>query len=99
MPSGERLRSSLRILGPDSAPAEYEARIAALSMMHLAACRTLLAAHGRHDHAKNIEAALDAIVEILAGKLGRDRLTQAMDWASGQLWACDAPFDGTTNTN
>lgn len=71
----------------------YSARVAALGIMQSAACAKLLRAHGRHRHADNFEAALNAFIEIVAGEVGRDKLTAAMNWAANQAWGCD----GETN--
>ena len=64
---------------------DYNARMAALWIMHGTACVKLLRANGRTLHAENFEAALREFVDIIAGEVGRDILTEAMDWASGQV--------------
>ena len=61
------------------------ARMAALWIMHGTACVKLLKAHGRGLHAENFEAALREFVDIIADEVGRDNLTEAMDWAAGQV--------------
>jgi hypothetical protein len=62
------------------------ARMAALWMMHSAALSRLLRAHGRDDHADNLEAALGEVGNILTARIGETAFTDAMDWASAQLW-------------
>lgn len=66
-------------------PQDYNARMAALWIMHGTACIKLLRAHGRALHADNFEAALREFVDIIADEVGRDTLTEAMDWAAGQI--------------
>lgn len=65
---------------------QRDARVAALWILHGGACAKLLRAHGRDNHAENFEAALGQVAEIVADQVGRDTLTEAMDWASNQLW-------------
>ena len=69
------------------------ARLAALWMVHGSALVRLLRAHGRNDHASNLNAALEEITEILGASVGRATLSEAMDWASDQIWN-DAPDEG-----
>lgn len=80
-------------------PQDYNARMAALWIMHGAACIKLLRAHGRVLHAENFEAALREFVDIIADEVGRDTLTAAMDWAAGQVSAYGDDFgpDGSTS--
>ena len=54
------------------------ARIAALSLAHGAALAHLLRAHGRGDHAANVEAALNAFMEIVRVEVGQPLLAEAM---------------------
>lgn len=63
-----------------------QARVAALWMVHGAALTRLLRAHGRGEHADNLEAALGEVSDIVAGSVGRPALAHAMDWVSEQLW-------------
>jgi len=65
---------------------EHDARVAALWILHGGACAKLLRAHGRGGHAESFEAALGEVAAIVAGEVGEDTLTAAMDWASNQLW-------------
>lgn len=65
---------------------EHDARVAALWILHGNACVKLLRAHGRAGHADSFAAALHEVAEIVAGEVGRDILSAAMDWASNQLW-------------
>jgi hypothetical protein len=63
-----------------------QARVAALWMVHGAALSKLLRAHGRSEHADNLEAALGVVSDIVAGSVGRPALAHALDWVSDQLW-------------
>lgn len=72
---------------------DYNARMAALWIMHGTACVRLLKAHGRKLHAENFEAALREYVDIIADEVGRDTLTEAMDWAAGQVSVYGEDFD------
>jgi hypothetical protein len=63
-----------------------QARVAALWMVHGAALSKLLRAHGRSEHADNLEAALDEVSDIVAGSVGQPALARALDWVSDQLW-------------
>jgi len=64
---------------------DYNARMAALWILHGAACVKLLKSHGRALHAENFEAALREFTDIVADEVGHDRLTEAMDWAADQV--------------
>jgi hypothetical protein len=64
----------------------YHARVAALSITHGAALVKLLRAHGRQDHADNVEAALNEFIEIISIEVGQPVLTQAMNWVSNEAW-------------
>ena len=74
---------------------DHDARLAALSILNCSNCMKLLRAHGLTDHANNLEAALDALTELLSSELGRERLADAMDWASNELWSDDLSSDGS----
>ena len=65
------------------------ARITALWMVQGNSLAKLLRRHGRGDHADNLDAALSQVAEILSSEIGRDTLTQAMIWASEQVWSQD----------
>ncbi|HLI13104.1 MAG TPA: hypothetical protein VKY65_16040 [Alphaproteobacteria bacterium] len=65
---------------------DYDVRVAALWLLHGESWVKLLRAHGRRRHAENFEAALGEVEEILANHLGRDTMSNALDWASDQLW-------------
>jgi propanediol dehydratase small subunit len=69
---------------PSNLPADP--RIAALWIVHGRACADLLRTHGRHRHAQNFEEAIAEITEIIAREVGRERLSEAMDWATENLW-------------
>lgn len=64
----------------------HHARVAALSIAHGAALVKLLRAHGRDDHADNVEAALNEFVEIVAVQVGEPVLSQAMNRVSDEVW-------------
>ncbi len=64
---------------------DYNARMAALWILHATVCVKLLKAHGRTLHAENFEAALREFADIVADEVGHDTLTEAMDWAAGQV--------------
>lgn len=72
---------------------DYNARMAALWIIHGTACIKLLRTHGRGLHADNFEAALREFVDIIAGEVGRDTLTDAMDWAAGQVSIYGTDFE------
>lgn len=72
---------------------DHNARMAALWIMHGTACIKLLRAHGRTLHADNFEAALREFVDIIAAEVGRETLTDAMDWAAGQVSTYGDDFD------
>lgn len=55
-------------------------------MAHGAALAKLLRAHGRHDHADNIEAALQDFAEIISGEIGQHALDQALRWVAHHTW-------------
>lgn len=67
----------------------YHARVAALSITHGAALVKLLRAHGREEHANNVEAALNEFIEIISLEVGQPVLTQAMNWVSNEAWDCE----------
>ena len=69
------------------------ARMAALWIMHGTACVKLLKAHGRSLHADNFEAALREFVDIIADEVGRDNLSEAMDWAATQVSVYGSDFE------
>lgn len=73
----------------------HHARVAALSIAHGAALVKLLRAHGRDDHADNVEAALSEFVEIVSIQVGQPVLSQAMNWVSDKAWDCEgiSPLD------
>ena len=68
----------------------HHARVAALSIAHGSALVKLLRAHGRDEHADNVEAALNEFVEIVSVEVGQPILTQAMNWVSDEAWDCEA---------
>ena len=65
------------------------ARVTALWMVHGNSLSKLLRHHGRRDHADNLDAALGQVAEFICGEVGRDSLTEAMIWASEQIWSRD----------
>ena len=60
------------------------ARVAALSIAHGAALAKLLRAHGRGDHAANVEAALSAFMKIVSDEVGYPLLAEAMNLVSDE---------------
>jgi hypothetical protein len=60
----------------------HHARVVALSMAHGAALAKLLRAHGKHEHADNIDAALKEFADIVASQVGPHALEQALSWAA-----------------
>lgn len=68
--------------------------MAALWILHGTACVKLLKAHGRLLHADNFEAALREYVDIIADEVGHDTLSEAMDWAAGQVSVYGGDLDG-----
>jgi len=69
------------------------ARMAALWIMHGTACVKLLKSNGRGMHAENFEAALREFVDIIADEVGRDNLSEAMDWAAMQVSVYGSDFE------
>ncbi len=63
----------------------YHARVAALSLAHGAALAKLLRAHGRDEHAGNVEAALIAFQEIVTVEVGQPILSEAMTWVNTRV--------------
>lgn len=76
------------IADPEAMELERAARIAALSLLNARSCGDLLRDSGEHRHALNWDAAVDALSEIIAHCIGRERLADALDWASDQYWCC-----------
>jgi hypothetical protein len=74
------------------------ARVAALSLLNARSCGELLRDSGEHRHALNWDAAVDALSEILVRSIGRERLADALDWATDQYWRCQGN-DRTTLLN
>ncbi len=53
----------------------YRVRVAALWIMNTTILVNILRAHGRDQHAENVEAGLAEAVDIVAEEFGRDELT------------------------
>ena len=64
---------------------EHDARVAALWILHGAACAKLLRAHGRTDHAESFDAALKVVAEIVAEQVGLNTLKAAIAWATSEF--------------
>ena len=64
----------------------HHARVVALSMAHGAALAKLLRAHGKDEHADNIDAALRDFAAIVSGQVGPHALEQALTWAARQAF-------------
>jgi G:T/U-mismatch repair DNA glycosylase len=47
----------------------------------------LLRAHGRSEEATNFTKVLESLREIFAAGVGDERLAQALDWVSSEIWA------------
>ena len=62
----------------------HQARVAALSVAQCTTVANFLRARGQDEHAKNVEAAINAVIAIISDELGRDTLAQAMKWVSDQ---------------
>ncbi len=62
----------------------HHARVVALSMAHGAALAKLLRAHGKDEHADNIDAALKDFADIVSSQVGSYALEQALSWAARQ---------------
>jgi hypothetical protein len=63
----------------------HQARVVALSLAQCTAMVNLLRAHHQNDHAENIEAAMSVIVNLVSDTLGKDTLSQAMDWVCEEI--------------
>ena len=70
----------------------YHARVAAMSLAHGAALAKLLRAHGREDHARNVEAALIAFQQIVTMEVGQPVLNEAMNWVDTKVGIEDRPM-------
>ncbi len=66
---------------------DRDARLAALSIGYGSACLQLLRAHGRSDEALQLSKVLESLQSIFASGIGEDRLAQALDWVSSEMWA------------
>ncbi len=77
----------------------YQARVAALSLAQCTTVVTLLRAHGQDEHADSMESAIDVVVSIVSNELGRDRLADAIDWASEELGSGSSLSDLISTTH
>lgn len=66
---------------------DRDARLAAFSIVYGSACLQLLRAHGRSDEALQLSRVLESLQGIFASGIGEDRLAQALDWVSSEMWA------------
>ncbi|HEX6103435.1 MAG TPA: hypothetical protein VF031_10345 [Alphaproteobacteria bacterium] len=66
---------------------DRDARLAAFSIVYGTACLQLLRAHGRSEEATNFTKVLESLREIFAAGVGDERLAQALDWVSSEIWA------------
>ncbi len=58
-----------------------------MAALSIAQCRTVvnfLHARSQDEHAENVEAAINAVIDLISDELGRDTLAQAMKWVSDQ---------------
>ncbi len=67
----------------------YRVRVAALWIMNTTILVNILRAHGRDQHAENVEAGLAEAVDIVAEEFGRDELTEAISWVADRAWGSD----------
>jgi hypothetical protein len=63
----------------------YKARVAALSLVQMASVVSLLRAHGQTRHAEGVEAAKDAVIDIIGRQLGSDTLAHAMKCVEDEI--------------
>ncbi len=63
----------------------HQARVAALSIAQMTTVVNLLHAHGQNEHAANVEAAKNAVVDIVRNELGGDALAEALKLISDEL--------------
>lgn len=66
---------------------DRDARLAAFSIVYGTACLQLLRAHGRGEEATQFTKVLESLREIFAAGVGDERLAQALDWVSSEIWA------------
>lgn len=66
---------------------DREARLAAFSVVYGTACLQLLRANGKAEEASHFAQALEALNRIFAAGIGDERLAQALDWVSSEIWA------------
>ena len=66
---------------------DREARLAAFSVVYGTACLQLLRAHGKSEEASQFAHALEALNRIFSAGVGDERLAQALDWVSSEIWA------------
>ncbi len=69
----------------------YQARIAALSIIQCTTVVNYLRAHDQNEHAKNIETAIGVVAALFSDELGRERLAQAIKWASDEAGITKLP--------
>ncbi len=67
----------------------YQARIAALSIAQSSTMVRLLRSYGQNAHAENIEAAINAVTDIVSAELGRHIMAEAMAWVADESWEGD----------
>ena len=66
---------------------DREARLAAFSVVYGTACLQLLRAHGKSEEASHFAHAMETLNRIFAAGVGDERLAQALDWVSSEIWA------------
>ena len=69
----------------------YQARIAALSIIQCTTVVKFLRAHDQNEHAENVDAAIGVVAAIFSDELGREKLAQAIKWASDQAGIAKLP--------
>lgn len=66
--------------------ADFNARLAAVWLVHGQALARLLHKHGRTEHADDVERALKVFMETVSDEVGGDVLRAALDRMTDTLW-------------
>ncbi|HXV24230.1 MAG TPA: hypothetical protein VED46_08220 [Alphaproteobacteria bacterium] len=66
---------------------DRDARLAAFSVVYGTACAQLLRAHGLSEEASHLTRVIESLREIFAVGVGDERLAQALDLVSNEIWA------------
>jgi hypothetical protein len=65
---------------------DFNAKLAAVWLVHGQALAHLLHHHGQPEHAVNVERALGVFMEIVSDEVGSDVLRDALDQMTNSLW-------------